>query len=103
MSDLRKLTYYLGIKVKKEENGITINQEVEAKLILKEAALQECNPTHIPKEPGMKLSKAEDEPEIDLTQYRKVVGCLRYLLETGPDMTFGKIYKLIRAESKRIS
>ncbi|KAJ9559933.1 hypothetical protein OSB04_005093 [Centaurea solstitialis] len=67
MSDLGRLTYYLGIEVKQEESGITINQEAYARRILKEA---------------------EDEPEIDPTQYRKVVGCLRYLLQTRPDMAY---------------
>ncbi|GKC02247.1 uncharacterized mitochondrial protein-like protein [Tanacetum coccineum] len=35
-------------------------------------------------EPRLKLSKAEDEP----TQYRKMVGCLRYLLHTRPYLTY---------------
>ncbi|XP_024963432.1 uncharacterized protein LOC112503673 [Cynara cardunculus var. scolymus] len=88
MSDLGRLTYYLGTEVKQEESGITINQEAYARRILKEVCLNDCNSTHIPMEPGNKLSKAEDEPEIDLTQYRKVVGCLRYLLHTRPDMAY---------------
>ncbi|KAJ9535118.1 hypothetical protein OSB04_un001804 [Centaurea solstitialis] len=88
MSDLGRLTYYLGIEVKQDESGITINQEAYARRILKEVGLEDCNPTHIPLEPGNKLTKAEDEPEIDPTQYRKVVGCLRYLLQTRPDMAY---------------
>lgn len=39
-------------------------------------------------EPGRKLSKAEVEPKIDPTQYKKVVGCLRYLLQTRPDRAY---------------
>ncbi|KAJ9541813.1 hypothetical protein OSB04_028319 [Centaurea solstitialis] len=90
MSDLGRLTYYLGIEVKQEESGITINQEAYARHILKEVGLEDCNPTHIPLEAGNKLTKAEDEPEIDPTQYRKVVGCLRYLLQTRPDMAYAQ-------------
>ncbi|KAL7612762.1 hypothetical protein Lser_V15G07477 [Lactuca serriola] len=88
MLDLGRLTCYLGIEVKHEESGITINQEAYAQRILKEAGLHDCNLTHILMEHGNKFSKAEDEPEIDATQYRKVVGCLRYLLQTRPDMTY---------------
>ncbi|XP_023729900.1 secreted RxLR effector protein 161-like [Lactuca sativa] len=88
MSDLGRLTYYLGIEVKQEELGITINQEAYAQRILKEAGLHDCNPTHIPMEPGIKLSKTEDEPKINPTQYQKVVGCLRYFLQTRPDMAY---------------
>ena len=76
MSDLGKLTYYLGIEVKQEETKITIKQGAYAQIILKEAGLLDCNPTHVPMDPGMKLSKSEEEQEIDPTKYRKLVGCL---------------------------
>ncbi|XP_048624144.1 secreted RxLR effector protein 161-like [Brassica napus] len=33
-----------------------------------------------------KLSKSETEKSIDATNYRKKVGCLRYLLHTRPDL-----------------
>ena len=69
ISDLERLTCYIGIEVKQEESGITINQEAYARRILKEAGLHDCNPTQIPMKPGNKLSKAEDELEIDPTQY----------------------------------
>ncbi|GKD08615.1 putative RNA-directed DNA polymerase, eukaryota, reverse transcriptase zinc-binding domain protein [Tanacetum coccineum] len=56
--------------------------------ILKEVGMKDCNATLCPMEPGLKLSKAKDEPEVEATQYRKVVGCLRYLLHTRPDLTY---------------
>ncbi|GJS62153.1 hypothetical protein Tco_0656937 [Tanacetum coccineum] len=40
--------------------------------ILKEACMEECNPALCPMEPGLKLSNAEDEPEVEATQYRKM-------------------------------
>lgn len=36
----------------------------------------------------MKLSKAEDEREVDATMYQKNIGCLRYLLHTRPNLPF---------------
>ncbi|GJS33424.1 uncharacterized mitochondrial protein-like protein [Tanacetum coccineum] len=39
-------------------------------------------------EPGLKLSKAKDEPEVEATQYRKMVICLCYLFHTRPDLTY---------------
>ncbi|GJW52117.1 uncharacterized mitochondrial protein-like protein [Tanacetum coccineum] len=41
--------------------------------ILKEACMEECNPALCPMEPGLKLSNAEDEPEVEATQYRKMI------------------------------
>lgn len=84
MSDLGLLTYYLGIEVSQEKGCVTIKQEGYAMKILKEAGMEECNATQCPMEPGLKLSKAENEPEVEATNYRRIVGCLRYLLHTRP-------------------
>lgn len=88
MSDLGKLTYYLGIEVHQGDDGIELRQEAYAKKVLKEVGLDTCNPTKIPMEFGLKVSKAEKEEEIDATAYRRNVGCLRYLLHTRPDLAF---------------
>ena len=88
MSDLGKLTYYLGIEVKQSSNGIEIKQEAYTSRILKEARMQDCNSTQIPMEFGLKLSKALDEAEIDATLYQRRIGCLRYLMHTRPDLAF---------------
>lgn len=43
MSDLGKLTYYLGIEVLQHNDGITLTQERYVSKILKEAEMGECN------------------------------------------------------------
>ncbi|GKB81470.1 uncharacterized mitochondrial protein-like protein, partial [Tanacetum coccineum] len=65
-----------------------IKQERYAMKILKEAGMEDCNPALCPTESGLKLSKAEDEPEVKANKYQKMVGCLRYLLHTRPDLTY---------------
>ncbi|GJX40593.1 uncharacterized mitochondrial protein-like protein [Tanacetum coccineum] len=50
--------------------------------------MEDCNTTLCPMELGLKLSKEEDEPEVEATQYQKMVGRLRYLLHTHPDLTY---------------
>ncbi|GJX38511.1 uncharacterized mitochondrial protein-like protein, partial [Tanacetum coccineum] len=82
------LTYYLGIKVSQEKDYVKIKQEIYAMKILKEACMEDFNATLCPMEPRLKLSKAEDEPEVEATQYRNVVGYLHYLLDTRPDLTY---------------
>ena len=88
MSDLGKLTYYLGIEVCQHEQGITLNQERYAKKILSETKMDECNDVQIPMDQGLRLSKASNEKNIYEKEYRRNIGCLRYLLHTTPDLSY---------------
>ncbi|XP_022570911.2 uncharacterized protein LOC106407057 [Brassica napus] len=88
MSDLGLLSYYLGIEVYQEKGRITLNQRRYANKILSEAGMAECNATHTPMEFGLKVSKAADEESIDDKDFRRKIGCLRYLLHTRPDLAF---------------
>ncbi|GJU20044.1 uncharacterized mitochondrial protein-like protein [Tanacetum coccineum] len=91
MSDLGELTYYLGIEVSQGKDCVEIKQERYARKILKEAGMEDCNATSYPMEKELKLSKAEDEPEVEATQYRKMQ-ILRYLKGTT---SFGIKYNRI--------
>ena len=88
MTDLGKLTYYLGIEVIQSELGIVLKQERYALKILEEAGMNECNAVQIPMDSGVKLSKAEEEEDVNETEFRKNVGCLRYLIHTRPDLAY---------------
>ena len=88
MSDLGLLTYYLGIEVLQHSDGIILKQERYAGKILEETKMNECNAVHIPMDSGLKLSKAQEEKDIDATEYRRIIGCLRYLLHTRPDLSY---------------
>lgn len=88
MSDLGTLSYYLGIEVCQHGGGITLNQRRYASKILENAGMVKCNPIQTPMELDLKLSKAEDEREVDATMYQKNIGCLRYLLHTRTNLPF---------------
>ncbi|CAA7037483.1 unnamed protein product [Microthlaspi erraticum] len=88
MSDLGKLTYYLVIEVYQHEDGITLKQERYARKILEETGMKDCNAVHAPMDLGLKLSKGQGERRIDETEYRRNIGCLRYLLHTRPDLAY---------------
>jgi hypothetical protein len=60
--------------------------------ILANAGLEECNPSHIPMENRLKLSKSSTAPLVDATKYRKIVGALRYLVNTRPDLAYSVGY-----------
>ena len=65
MSDLGRLTYYLGIEEKQHEEGITLSQNRYALKILEEAGMRDCNSVHIPMEAWLKLAKSDKERDID--------------------------------------
>ena len=88
MSDLGQLTYYLGIEVIQRKDGIILKQNRYSRKILEESGMNSCNPTHTPMEMNAKFSKALDEGKIDESEYRRNIGCLRYLLHTRPDLSF---------------
>ncbi|XP_013601719.1 PREDICTED: uncharacterized mitochondrial protein AtMg00810-like [Brassica oleracea var. oleracea] len=88
ISDLGRLRYYLGIEVVQCEEGIMLSQERYAKKILCEAGMDDCNSVQAPMEFGLKLTTATEEQCIDATEYRRLIGCLRYLIHTRPDLAF---------------
>jgi hypothetical protein len=88
MSDLGLLHYYLDIDVKQSAKGISLSQGAYARKILEKNGMAACNPCHVPMEARLKLSKFSTEPPADATAYRSVVGSLRYLVNTRPDIAF---------------
>ncbi|GJX56692.1 hypothetical protein Tco_0286589 [Tanacetum coccineum] len=57
-----------------------------ARKILKEAGMEDCIATLCPMESGLKLSKAEDEPEVEATQYQKMYNSFRIEYKWGNDI-----------------
>jgi hypothetical protein len=51
-----------------------------------------CNPCATPMEPRLKLSKNTSAPTVDETMYMSLVGSLRYLVNTRPDLAFSVSY-----------
>ncbi|KAI3739728.1 hypothetical protein L2E82_30139 [Cichorium intybus] len=88
MSDLGLLTYYLGIEVCQHEGKITLKQEAYAKNLLSKTRMLDCNPTKSPMEHKLKLRKDEEGESVNPTEYRSLVGGLRYLTHTRPDISF---------------
>jgi hypothetical protein len=39
-------------------------------------------------DPGTKLDADKQGERVDATEYRRVIGCLRYLLHTRPDLSY---------------
>lgn len=88
MSDLGLLSYYLGIEVGQYKDFTTVKQSCYAKKILEEFGMSQCNATKFPMDLGTKLHSDKGGKPVDATQYRRVIGCLRYLLHTRPDLAY---------------
>ena len=86
MSDLGLLSYYLGIEVKQQDGEITLCQASYAQKILQLAGMENCHSCKTPMECRLKLSKVNAGDAVDATKYRSVIGCLRYLVNTRPDI-----------------
>ena len=92
MSELGKLMYYLSQEVNQTTAGITISQGAYATKILEAAGLASCNPSITPMESRLKLRKYSTDPAVDTTEYRRIVGTLRYLVNTRPDLAYAVGY-----------
>lgn len=92
MSDLGLLSYYLGIEVHQGHNGITLRQAAYATKLLERSGMQDCNSALAPMETRLKLSKDSNSPTVNATEYRRVIGGLRYLVHTRPDLAFAVGY-----------
>ncbi|XP_066351736.1 uncharacterized mitochondrial protein AtMg00810-like [Miscanthus floridulus] len=92
MSDLGPLSFYLGIEVHQDDSGITLRQTTYVKHVVELAGLTDCNPALTPMVERLKLSRDSMTEKVDATQYRRLVGSLRYLTHTQPDLAFSVGY-----------
>jgi hypothetical protein len=87
MSDLRLLSFYLGIEVRQDAGGITLRQAHYVKKTLQMAGMTDCKAAATPMEERLRLSRDSTMEEVDVTLYRRIVGSLRYLIHTRSDPT----------------
>ncbi|KAM1937502.1 hypothetical protein FF1_015220 [Malus domestica] len=88
MTDIGLMTYYLGIEVKQNKEGIFISQESYTKEIVKKFKMEDCKPISTPVECGVKLTKHDEGESVDPTFFKSLVGSLCYLTCTRPDILY---------------
>ena len=88
MSDLGFLSSYLGIEVKQGNQCVFLSQTSYARKLLEHANLGECNVVTTPLEARVKFTNEEGGIRVNSTLYRSLIGSLRYLTHTRPDLLF---------------
>ncbi|XP_045791368.1 secreted RxLR effector protein 161-like [Trifolium pratense] len=73
---------------KKTNEGLILHQRKYANEILKRFKMDKCNPALTPSEPRLQLTKETDERDVDAIEYRRLIGSLRYLCNTRPDIPY---------------
>jgi hypothetical protein len=92
MSNLGALSFYLGIEVKQTQTSIELCQNAYVIKLLEKARMLGCNPCTTPMEARLRLSKDSTSSAVSSTEYRSLIGSLRYLLHTRPDLTYSVCY-----------
>ena len=88
MSDLGLLSYYLGMEVRQKPGLITICQRAYAEKIVEQCGMKGCNPVDTPMEQNNKLKPGKPDMARDVTKFRSIVGSLRYLVNSIPDIAY---------------
>ena len=86
MTDLGRMTFFLGMQVNQKQNEIFLCQEKYANEILKKFNMEGCKPTATPMNQKEKFYKEDGAEKVDEKLYRSLIGCLMYLSASRPDI-----------------
>ncbi|GJY57098.1 hypothetical protein Tco_0456213 [Tanacetum coccineum] len=90
-----ELTFFLGLQVKKKEDGIFISQDKYDGEILNKFGFSSIRTSSTPMETNMALTKDKDGEDVDVHLYRSMIGSLMYLTSSRPDIMF-TVYACLR-------
>ena len=86
MTDLGKISYFLGIDFTQENGVIKMNQKRYIQKLLDCFGMSDCKPRTTPCE--QRLEKGNDSEMVDSKRYREILGSLTYLMtSTRPDIS----------------
>ncbi|GJV43956.1 putative ribonuclease H-like domain-containing protein [Tanacetum coccineum] len=88
MSSIGELTFFLGLKVQQNEDGIFISQDKYVADILKKFDFTTVKAASTLIETNKALNKDEEAEDVDVHLYRSMIASLMYLTASRPDITF---------------
>jgi hypothetical protein len=88
MSMMGELNFFLGLQIKENKNEIFINQSKYIKDLLKKFGIEKSKIYATPMSSTIKLDKNKNRKNVDIKQYRGMIGNLLYLTASRPDIMF---------------
>ncbi|KAH9649490.1 hypothetical protein KPL70_025997 [Citrus sinensis] len=88
IQDLGMLTYFLGVEVVHNKNGLLLSKKCYIQDLLTQVQMHEVKLVLTPMPTSPSLTVQSSSSLLDPSQYRTVMGSLQYLLLTRPDIAF---------------
>ncbi|XP_052735487.1 secreted RxLR effector protein 161-like [Vigna angularis] len=88
MTDLGKLNYFLGMEFTQTAARLLMYQQRYMKELLERFKMALCNDVRSPLEVNAKLKLDETEEGVNETIFKHVIGSLRFLCNSRPDLMF---------------
>ena len=88
MTDLGKMSFFLGIKFMYPEKGIILHQMKYELELLKRFKLKNSKVSITLADTNQKLNSHSDAEDVDATIFKQLVGSLRYMCNTRPDICY---------------
>nr|GFA78824.1 uncharacterized mitochondrial protein AtMg00810-like [Tanacetum cinerariifolium] len=88
MSAMGELNFFLGLQVLQKEDGIFLLQDKYVGDILKKFGYSDIRSANTPMDKENHWGKDGPGKDVDLHQYRSMIGSLMYLTASRPDIMF---------------
>ncbi|WVZ25754.1 hypothetical protein V8G54_004298 [Vigna mungo] len=88
MTAMGKLNYFLGMEFFETSAGLLMHQRKYTKDILRRFHMDQCNKAETPLETNKRLRSNMNEESVDETLYKQMIGSLRFLFNSRPDIVF---------------
>jgi hypothetical protein len=88
MTDMGPLHFFLGLEISQDASGIKLSQAKYARDLLERFHMTDCKSASTPFLSGVKLEDGGENPLVDNTLYKQLVGSLLYLTHSKTELSY---------------